>query len=49
MLAFLHNKSAISFNMDGYRGTTILKHILRMHKHNILSGAKYLHTRDIGK
>ena len=26
-----------------------LKHVLRMHKHDFCGGAKYLHTRDIGK
>ena len=48
-LAFLYNKSAISFNMDGEEQPFInkhLKHILRLHKHDFC-GEQSIYTRAI--
>ena len=47
--AFLHNKSAISFNMDEEEQpfkNIHLKHILRMHKHDFC-GEQGIYTRAI--
>ena len=49
ILTFLHTKSAISFNMDGRNNhlqINILRHILRMHKHDFC-GEQSIYTRAI--